>query len=388
MTDELDFNDPVFVARVQTWAAERRTMDRAPGRLVDAVMDGVAAAPRRRPWLARLPLRGVAGYAALTGAITVGVAFGILLAGRLTPEVGDASPSPVLTATASPDATPSEAATEGPAASPVVLARLADVAGSATVVGAFGDSVWVVDAANRLSELDPITAEVIRSVDLPRRAVNLLVTGDSVWAAADAGDLMRVDRLDLDVIELPTGSGDAMAEGPGVIWLGRENEVVRIETGSNAVSLRIPVANRSSRLGLAFDGSALWVATRTEIQRINPSTGNVTARIQGDAVSLVSVDGTLWATRGTELLRIDPVGASVVEFVPGLGSSGPVAYRAGTLWFGGSSGPSVLEGWDLSTRRPVFLAEVPEGGTSLALTSDTIWVGSAEGGLVYRFRLP
>lgn len=384
MNDEIDFRDPAFVARVQAWAADRRALDRAPGRLVDAVMDGVAAAPRRTPWFGRLPLRGAAGYAALTAAITVGVTFGILLAGRLTPDVGDASPSPSVVA---PSPALSGLATT-PIGTPAALAGLSDVPIAGAAIGAFGDSVWVADRANRLSELDPVTGDVVRSVDLPRAVHNLLVTADSVWAASEQGDLVRVARLDLALAEVPAASGQALAEGQGVLWLGAADEVVRIDIAANVVDARFPVPNRGPALGIAVDGAALWVATRTEIQRLDPATGDVTARIPGDAGSLILLDGTLWATRGTELLRIDPAAAVVLEFIPGLSSSGPIAARPSVIWVAGGSGPAVIQGWDLGSKRAAYLAEVPSAGSGLALTSDTIWVASIEGDAVYRFRLP
>jgi hypothetical protein len=384
MNDEIDFRDPAFVARVQAWAADRRALDRAPSRLVDAVMDGVAAAPPRTPWFARLPLRGAAGYAALTVAITVGVTFGILLAGRLTPDVGDASPSPSISA---PSPTPALDST-APIGSPAVLAGLSDVPIAAAAIGSFGDSIWVADRANRLSELDPVTGDIVRAVDLPRPVQNLLVTADSVWAASEEGNLVRVARLDLALTEVPAASGRAMVEGQGVVWLGAADEVVRIDVAANAVDARIPVANRGPELGIAVDGTALWVATRTEIQRLDPETGEVTARIPGDAGSLVLIDGTLWATRGTELLRIDPTAATVLEFIPGLSSSRPIVGQAGELWVAGGSGPAILQGWDLESTRAAYVAEVPSAGSGLALTSDTLWVASNEGDVVYRFRLP
>lgn len=382
MNDELDFLDPAFVARVQAWAADRRTMDRAPSRLVDAVMDGVAASPRRTPWFARLPLRGAAGYAALTAAITVGVTFGILLAARFTQDVGP-SQSPSLS---TPSPTP--AASAAPLGSPTVLARLSDVAIAAAAIGAFGDSVWVADRENRLAELDPVTGEVVRSVDLPRPVQNLLVTADSVWAASEQGNLVRVARLDLALTEVPTGAGQALAEGPGVMWLGAADEVVRIDAAANIVEERFPVPNRDPGLGVVVDGASLWVATRIEILRLDSETGTVTARIQGDARSLAFLDGTLLATRGTELLRIDPAAAAVLEFIPGLFSSGPIAAQAGILWVGGGSGPAILQGWDLASMRSVYLAEVQTAGSGLAVTSDTLWVASIEGDAVDRFRLP
>ena len=384
MNDELDFRDPAFVARVQAWAADRRSIDRAPSRLVDAVMDGVAAAPRRTPWFARLPLRGAAGYAALTAAITVGVTFGILLAGRLTPDVGP-SQSP---AASTPSPSPAASAVT-PLGSPTVLAGLSDVPFAATAIAASGDSIWAADGrTGRLVELDPGTGDVVRSVDLPRPADGLLVTADTVWAASRSGNPMRVARLDLTVTEVPGTAGQALAEGPGVVWLGGTNEVVRIDVATSTANLRVPVGNHSPELGLAADGASVWIATRTEILRVDAITGTTTARLQGDATSLVLLDGTLWATRGTELLRIDPVEAVVLEFIPGLFSSGPIALRSGTLWVAGGSGPTILQGWDLRSNRPVYVAEVATAGSGLAVTSDTLWVASSEGDAVYRFRLP
>jgi hypothetical protein len=383
MNDEIDFRDPAFVARVQSWAADRRALDRAPSRLVDAVMDGVASAPRRTPWFARLPLRGAAGYAALTAAITVGVTFGILLAGRLTPDVGSASPSAPISAPS-----PSPPASTDPIGTPAVLAGLSDVPIAAAAIGAFGDSVWVADRANRLSELDPMTGEVVRSVDLPRPVQNLLVTADSVWAASEQGDLVRVARLDLALTEVPAASGRAMVERQGVIWLGGADEVVRVDATANVVDARFPVPNRGPELGIAVDGAALWVATRTAILRLDPSTGDVTAQIAGDAGSLALLDGTLWATRGTELLRIDPATAVIVEFIPGLSSNGPIAAQSGSLWIGGGSGPAIVQGWDLGSKRQAYVAAISSAGSGLAVTSDTLWVASNEGDSVYRFRLP
>ena len=385
MNDEMDFNDTAFVARAQSWAAERRAVDRAPSRLVDAVMAGVAAAPRRTSWLGRLPLRGVAGYAALTAAITVGVTFGILLAGRLTPDVGDGSPSPGIS---SPAPTSSGPAASVVAASPSVLARLADLPIAATAIGALGDSVWVADRNNRLAELDPVTGEVVRSIDLPGPVSGLLVTSDSIWGASPAGGLVRVGRLDLAVVQVPGASGQALAEGDGVVWLGGSDEVLRVRIDSNAVDVRVPVPNRGSQLGLAVDGDSVWVATRTEILRLDGATGTVTARIGGDAGSLVLVDGVLWATRGSELLRIDPATAQILEFIPGLPSSGPVATTSNTMWFGGGSGRTTVQGWDLGTRRPAYVGEVTYGGSALAVTLDTLWVASDEADVVSRFRLP
>lgn len=233
-----------------------------------------------------------------------------------------------------------------------------------------------------------MTGDVVRFVDLPRPVQNLLVTADTVWAASGQGNLVRVARLDLAVTEVPSATGQALVEGQGVVWLGAADDVVRIDPAANVVDGRFRVANRGPELGLAVDGAALWVATRTAIVRLDSETGAETARIQGDAVALLMLDGTLWATRGTELLRIDPAAAVVLEFIPGLSSSGPAVAQRGFLWFGFGGGPGTIEGWDIASARAVFLAEVPSNASHLTLTSDTIWADSDEADVVYRFRLP
>ena len=80
--------------------------------------------------------------------------------------------------------------------------------------------------------------------------------------------------------------------------------------------------------------------------------------------------------------------AAILEFIPGLFSSGPVTVQSGVMWVGGGSGPAILQGWDLASTRSVYHAEVPSASSGLAITSDTLWVASVEGDAVYRFRLP
>ena len=384
MNDMFDFDDPAFVGRVRAWADERHQVDRAPSGLADAIMDRVVATPRRRV-VPGFGWHTLTGYAALTAVITVGVTLGILFAQTIGPPVGrSAAPQPP------PSVSPSPSASATPASSPIRLTTLSDVGIGATALGAAGNSVWAVDRSNRLSELDPASGAVVRSVDLPRSVTTLLVTVDSVWAASTQGALMRIDRTDLVVSEIPGAVGAALTDAGDAIWLGGVDEVVRIDPIALEVSVRVPVPGRGADLGIAAIGSDLWVATRTEILRLDRSSGTVTARLPGDATRLAVLDGMLYASRGAELLRIDPVAAAVTAYIEGIPARSPMTISSGRVWIAGPPGGAVGEvvGFEVSTSTIGFRGSTPRSTVALAVSTDTIWLATDEADSIYRFALP
>ena len=385
MNDSSDFNDPAFIGRVRAWADDRRQDDRAPTRLVDAIMDEVVATPRRRI-LPRFGWQGLTGYAALTAVITVGVTLGILFAQGIGPPVGRPSAPP----TSPPSPSPSSSASPGPAPTPVSLTKLPDVGLGVTALGAVGNSVWAIDRSNRLSELDPTSGSVVRSVDLPRPVAALLVTVDSVWAASNEGALMRIRRTDLVVTEVTGAVGAALTEAADAVWLGAADEVARIDPVALNVSLPVPVPGRGAELGIAALGRDLWVATRTEILRLNGIDGTVTARLPGDATRIVALDGTVYASRGTELLRIDPAAVEITEYIGGIPKGSPMAVSPGRIWAAGPPGGATGEvvGIVASTSTIGFRGVTPQSTVALAVSSDTIWLATDEAEAIYRFALP
>ena len=253
MNDMPDFDDPAFYGRVRAWAAERRTVDRAPARLADAVMADVEATPRqRRRWpFSTEAWRPLGSYAALTVVVALGVTIGVLLAGQID-TIGQPSNPPTVPSSASPSPTgspsPTAPGSPGAVASPVALARLSDLPIQASTLEWDGSSVWVVDHSNTLLELDPTSGSTRRSVTLPRAAIDLLVTADSVWAASPDGPLVRVARTDLAITEIDGAVGGALAEGDGTVWLGGLDGIIGISIGDTAVSPRVDVPGRSPDL--------------------------------------------------------------------------------------------------------------------------------------------
>ena len=395
MNDKSDFDDAAFYGRVRAWAAEQGDTDRAPDRLVNAVMAAVEVTPRRRRmWPSWTEMwRPLAAYGALVVVVALGVTMGVLLAGRIQ-SVGRASnppgPGPSVSSTPSVSLSPSGSPSPPALASPVSLTRLPDLAIDATALEWDGSSVWAVERSKHLLELDPASGSVRRSVALPRVAVDLLVTTDSVWAASPDGSLMRVARADLAVTEVDGAVGGALAEGEGVVWLGGVDGVVAISINGSAVGRRAGVPGRDAELGVAVAGSAVWVATRTEVVELDQATLATVASVPGDATRLVIADGYLWATRGSELVQIDPTTAGVVRIVAGLPFGDSLATSPGLVWVGGgkSTDADPLVGVDTGTGTIADAAPAGQLVTALAVTPTSIWAASDDGRVIHRFALP
>lgn len=289
--------------------------------------------------------------------------------------------------------------TPGPTRDPAATAAALQALPTATYPGAGqiaadATSVWVADRTGGLAELDPASGTVLRTVDLPRLASDVLITADSVWVSSDVGPLVRVDRTTLAITEVQAAVGVAIAAGRSGIWLGGTNEVIRIDPATNAISLRVPIPERAADLGVAVTDGAVWVATRTQILQLDPGNGSVRASIAGDATGLVLANGAVWATRGTELLRIDPARAEVTAFVPGFPGGIALAATEDHVWVGGPPGgggsgavlgASTLDGWiELTGVLPASVLDVAAATGTLWITPDE----DAPGELAYRFAIP
>ena len=294
-----------------------------------------------------------------------------------------------------PRPTPSPAPTRDPAFTPQALqAQPAVSVPGATQIAADATSVWVADRNGGLSELDPASGAILRSIVLPRIAADILVTTDSVWASTASGNLLRVDRGTLAISEVPASLGVALAAGRSAIWLGGTNQVLRIDPAANAVTLRVGISQRGPELGIAVTDGATWVATSTQILRLDPTTGDIVSSIAGDAARLAVANDAVWATRGTELVRIDATSGAATTFVPGFPGGGALAADADHLWVGGPPGgggsgvvvgASSVDGWIELT------GVMPASVLDLAADAGTLWLTPDEGddsAAIYRFAIP
>jgi peptide/nickel transport system substrate-binding protein len=140
---------------------------------------------------------------------------------------------------------------------------------------------------------------LIRGVD----NVNAIAVGAGATWVSDTGNDV-VSKIEGDSVvgnPIPTGAGPgAIAVGDGAVWVAErfDNEVARIDPGTDRVSIEIRVGAAPS--ALAVIGHSVWVAnggdgTLTEIDTRTNRVVNVVP-IGNSPGALAAVDGRLWVS--------------------------------------------------------------------------------------------
>jgi streptogramin lyase len=125
---------------------------------------------------------------------------------------------------------------------------------------------------------------------------------------------------------------------------------------------------------------SVWIAcrNRSEIQRIDPVTGGVQARIRVPGIALWSVvagEGAVWAIalHGSTVYRIDP-GANRVAAEIGLVADVPYLWAGGgAVWAADDGGRSVIR-VDPQTNREAARIPVGDGPAGFAFDGSFLWV--------------
>jgi len=148
-----------------------------------------------------------------------------------------------------------------------------------------GVNVWFA-AGDRLNVLDPVSGEILRSIDV---AADAGTTFDGRYLFQLAED--RIQKIDpqtgqvLGAIPAPSGgacSGLAWAEG--TLWVGqyRNRKIFQVDPETGAI-LRTIESNRFVT-GVTWVEGELWHGTleddESELRRIDPQTGEVLDRLE------------------------------------------------------------------------------------------------------------
>ena len=173
--------------------------------------------------------------------------------------------------------------------------------------------------------------------------------GAHVWAATSAA-LLAIDPASGAVARRLERPGDAGSAFDGThLYQIAEARIDKIDPASGEVVASIPAPGHGSDSGLAWAEGSLWVGQYRDrrIHRIDPATGAILRTIESDrfVTGVTWVDGELW--HGTwegdrsDIRRIDPTSGAVVERLempPGTGVSGLESDGASLFYCGG--GPS------------------------------------------------
>jgi YVTN family beta-propeller protein len=182
-------------------------------------------------------------------------------------------------------------------------------------------AVWVANAGDpSVSRIDPATNAVVATIRVgPDRAccsehMSLIAVPGAVWAAVpNANELVRIDPATNAIaarVDVPYPPCGFVAAGAAV-WSaggGCGDVVARIDPRTKTVTARV-VEPHPVGLGLGF--GSVWVAVLGAgfVDRIDPTTGRLTARLRvgGTPVRLSVGFGSVWVNDDDgSVLRIEP----------------------------------------------------------------------------------
>jgi serine/threonine-protein kinase len=286
------------------------------------------------------------------------------------------------------------------------ISAVTDVGQSPMVSAVGGNSVWVYNHSDRtVSEIDAETNEVRQTTGVEAIPVDLGLNTGPVLAADDdgawlVGDDARGRALLTRIFSGARGAHDylldreprAVAVGKGAVWVlgagARDYQVLRVDpaTGEVTARTRFPASSRVTSLDVGL--GAVWVLSSSSatLYRINPRSAAVTRRTDlGQRAGRPEVQfGAVWVSvsdaGGTSRL-VDPRTLSVVDVL----SCCPPANQDdvdmfGSIWTSDWPTGTVLR-WDGMSHQVVDTIAVTDPPlydglclTSIAAGADAVWV--------------
>ena len=223
-----------------------------------------------------------------------------------------------------------------------------------TDIAAGYGSLWVLDAKNRLTRLDPDTGVRVAAIALPPGTAtggragqaHLALANGSVWAINGKSTISRVDARTNEVVATIDGiAATAIAVGAGALWVidrggpqrGQpKGAIVRIDPRSNRVTRRISLAAGTLN-DLAVAAGAVWVTDPFAgvLWRVDPGPPTLTKTIAvSPGSALVDADAqAVWVVNHLDdkVYEIDPRTNAIVR-VTTVGAPQNVTVDSGAAW--------------------------------------------------------
>jgi DNA-binding SARP family transcriptional activator/streptogramin lyase len=280
----------------------------------------------------------------------------------------------------------------------IVVGALAAIGVAAIAVGG-GDPERTIASQMRpdaIAVLDAGNGHLVGQAPVPGRTANegtafALVAYGSGWTAAEDGTVSQVDlatgRLQHSY---PLGKSPAgMAAGPGDVWVasGDAPYLVRIQPATRT-TVRVPLdqprhGHRPDQFarGISFGAGAVWITRPDEVERLDPVTGQVVARIPLlGGISVTYATGGVWvATRDDGVIsRIDPGVNRVVSRVTLAAPACCMASGPDALFVSSETAGVVTRITRAGRVAETFHVEGPAG--DLAFAAGRLWVSGLGSG--------
>jgi YVTN family beta-propeller protein len=187
------------------------------------------------------------------------------------------------------------------------------VPGSPGAIAARGDILWVAPSTGELTRLDPATGRPRQHRDPNASPIGIDLGADgAVWVTDNEAD--NVTRVDPTGVVNAIAVGHApsgIAVGQGGVWVAYtgDDEVVRFDPSTRAVTATIPVGH--APVGVALGAGSVWVANSGDgtVTRIDPHTDKkTTIGVGGSPQAITVADGRAWVT--VDAQTISPTGVA------------------------------------------------------------------------------
>ena len=292
------------------------------------------------------------------------------------------------------------------AAATVVVAAAAGAAVFVTHDGGGVAAATTKPTHDVVQRIDPATNRLVASVDTGARVDRVAAGAAGVWALDTAGGTFT--RIDV-AGDRPAGRGSTLGDpasigvGSNSVWIARaygskanNGTLLRIDPTSPQradVFTFATVQNgyAAQTLGdlAVVDGAAtnVWIVSPDEraVKRVN-AIGTLVATIPTGAVpprAIAAGAGAVWVAKAWTLERIDPATNHVVARVPLAFRPDGVAVGDGRVWLTDGLGHSV---WTVDPRTNTIAGRLHLGGDPEPVTFGFggVWVADVRGGTVYR----
>lgn len=350
------------------------------GELVEAAR--ALLAPTAGPWARAF--RGLPILLALVGLLVLGAVLATVLLTR--GREGPPAPKPIL-----PLAGDSLVRID-PQTGRVVSALPAEVIPTYGVSVGEG-AVWVGNADRQtLSQIDPKTATVVRTVDLSRASTATLDGVDAGAGAVWTGHRGPGIRSAIWRYDPRTGSFSRVAHGSiytYILSVGEDgvlvtnypevDDLARLDPSTGRVLGTIPLLAKASSRSWAVGEGAIWLMRGdfpTVLQRIDLRTGAVVAKIDvGATIGEVAVgEGAVWVKNlgSDSVTRIDPATNAVTDSVRVSRNPDLIAVGEGFIWVTSARDGTV----DRVDPKTLDVKHIDAGGvpTALAAGEGGVWV--------------
>lgn len=237
--------------------------------------------------------------------------------------------------------------------------------------------IWLASRSGAVSDFDPGSRDVVRSVDVAHPVDTLWRDGDRLWAAGGRS---------VSAIDVSTGTVESTASVPGrataVVVAG--GEPIVLSTGRRP-ALTWPRPERTVRVGaqtqaLAVGHGSLWLACQRRpgvVERRDPASGEVIGEVEVHRDPQAVACGPRWVWVATDgpggVDRVDP-GSGVVDGSVEVARQ-PTALREafGALWVAHGSVPRLTR-IDPDTLEVVATVRVGAGSFGIGVAGPDLWL--------------